>query len=335
MKKIILSLFACLMANFVMASSVFYDSFEYANHDGEVPVGWICDNDSWVCGYLEKDHNRIAHHGNWYVYTNADESWMFMPQFMTPELKYRYSFWAISDGSYIVEIWAGNAPDIESMTALLYTENINANSYEQFSKYIESLDDEYEYFGIHAIAGNDAYYLTVDEFNIDLVGKYDIIALPTIADTVLYPESQASHHIEVQNLGYEPITVLFNPTSEYFGNYHYYVEGNACSSFHLEPDETKPVVIEATLLPTVPVGTRCWFDIILKLDCDCATTMTTLWATIIEPAGIEEYKEEEKTQVELFDLTGKRVDPSQLKAGIYIERTITSQGISTKKFIKN
>ena len=71
------------------------------------------------------------------------------------------------------------------------------------------------------------------------------------------------------------------------------------------------------------------------MDCNCATSMTTLWVTVIDPDAIDEHESgNDVQQVELFDLTGKKVDPANLKAGIYIERTTTSQGVSTKKILK-
>ena len=121
-----------------------------------------------------------------------------------------------------------------------------------------------------------------------MVPKYEIMATPTNADTVLYPGSQATYHFSVHNLGYEPITVIISPSHEYFNNFHFYLEGNACTSFQMEPNEVKQITAEATLLPSIAPGTTCWLDILLALDCDCATALTTLWVTVIEPLGVEE-----------------------------------------------
>ena len=64
--------------------------------------------------------------------------------------------------------------------------------------------------------------------------------------------------------------------------------------------------------------------------------MLTLWVTVgHDTTGIEEFEDEEVIQqVEVYDLTGRKMNPSDLKAGIYIERTTTSKGVSTKKFAK-
>ena len=61
------------------AGSILIEGFEYANHDFVKPIGWVCDDDSWLCGYLEKDHNRIPHTGNWYAFSNADDSSSIIP----------------------------------------------------------------------------------------------------------------------------------------------------------------------------------------------------------------------------------------------------------------
>ena len=72
MKKNILTLLVCLMATSAFAGNLLTEGFEYANHDFQVPVGWNCNDNSWLCGYLEKDHNRLPHSGNWYAFSDAE-----------------------------------------------------------------------------------------------------------------------------------------------------------------------------------------------------------------------------------------------------------------------
>lgn len=289
MKKTILALLLCLFTCNAFADSVFIESFEYANHDMTTPIGWTCDDQSWLCGYLDKDHNRTPHSGNWYAFTNADDAWMFMPLYFNSELKYRPSFWAISDGTFEVEFWVGQGDNPTQMTNMLFSATVNSGNYEKFSVYVETLSENYEYFGIHAIALEGASHLTIDDINVDMVVKYEFIANPNTAYTSLYPGEQVSFRFAVTNLGYEPIDVIFFPTSEYFTDITFTVEGNLCTTFHLEPDENKVVTATATLLPTITPGTTCFLDVLLDLDCSCATAMTTLWATVIEPTGIVEH----------------------------------------------
>ena len=335
MKKILLAFFAILITTFATASSIFYDSFEYANHDMTIPTGWTCNDQSWLCGHLDKDHNRTAHSGEWYAFTNADESWMFMPMWMSSQLKYRFSSWVISDGTYELEFWAGTEDNVEHMSQHLFTITVSGGQYEYFSEYIETITADFEYFGIHAMASEGAYHLTIDEINVDMVNKYEFITDPTSAYASLYPGERVSFRFNVTNLGYEPIDVIFFPSHEYFTDIQFTVEGNLCTTFHLEPNETKTVTTDATLLPTVAPGTTCFLDILLDLDCSCATAMTTLWVTVMNTDGLDEHGNGDNVQqVEVFDLTGKKVDPSHLKSGVYIERTISEKGITTRKIVK-
>ena len=355
MKKSILTLIICFITTFSFADSVFIEGFEYANQDMTTPIGWTCNDQSWLCGYLDKDHNRTPHSGNWYAFTNAEDSWMFMPINFISSLKYRPSYWAISDGTFEVEFWAGHDADPEQMTVLLFTATVSSGSYERFSHYAENLSSNFEYFGIHAIASEGAYHLTIDDINIDMVNKYEFIANPSTAYTSLYPGEQVTFQFDVTNLGYEPIDVIFFPSYEYFTDIHFTVEGNLCTTFHLEPDETKQVITEATLLPSITPGTTCFLDILLDLDCSCATAMTTLWVTVIEPTSLEEhfvtsiYPNPAKGpvniqgtgQVFVVNTLGQIVwsqwmdgiEALSLPKGLYIVRMENVNGISTKKLI--
>ncbi len=291
MKKALIILFISLAINSVQASSILFESFEYANHDLQSPSGWICDDSSWLCGYLEKDHHRTAHTGNWYAFTDTPDSWMFMPLHMSAQLKYRFSCWVISDGSYTLEFWAGNAATTEGMSQLLFTTTVNSDNYELVTEYIESLTADHPYFGIHALAGEGAYHLTIDDVNIDMIEKYDFMATPTNADTMLYPGTQTNFHFKVQNLGYEAIDVILSPSHEFFNEIQFIVDDSPCTVFHLEPEEIKEVVTMATLPAEALPGTTCWLDIMLVLDCNCATSMTTLWVAVLDATGVAEHAE--------------------------------------------
>lgn len=363
MKKLTLTLFALLLTSLSFADSMLIESFEYANHDSEIPIGWTCDDQSWLCGYQEKDHNRLPHTGNWYAFTNAEESWMFMPLYFSSQLKYRLSCWSISDGEYDLEFWLGHEADASQMAHQICSFNISGGEFEKVAIYVESLSSNYDFFGIRAIAHEGAAYLTIDDINVDMVAKYEFISNPSSADTVLFPGSQATHHFSVHNLGYLPIDVILSPSHEYFNNIHFTVNGNPCNTFHLEPDEEKQVIAEATLLPSIPIGSTCWLDIMLLLDCDCATSMTTLWVTVVSPTETDEHSTgitafpnpadnyininvKGLRQVVVTDLYGKnvitmatdhddyRLDVSQLKPGIYFVTTTTDQGSTTQKIVK-
>ena len=292
MKRFVITLLILFAATVSYADSVLIEGFEYGNHDGETPVGWDVANNSWVCGYMAQDHNRMPHSGNWYAYTNSAESWMFMPIYMNAELKYRFSLWAISDGGYQLEIWAGNEANSSAMTQLLLNDIVNSGSYEKFSVYVETIASDYQYFGIHAVQSycGDCL-LTIDDVVVDMVGKYDIAVDPINFYTTAAPGTQVEFDCLFTNLGYEPANTIITCHSDYFSNVHLYKEGTACTSFHVEPDESVYFTGVATLNQNVDLNTWVWVDIMFTLDCDCATAMFTLWAYVgyesVEEQGIE------------------------------------------------
>lgn len=268
--------------------SILYEGFEYANHDGATPTGWVCDDDSWVCGYLEKDHKRIAHTGYWYAHTNSTESWMFMPMSMNTTLKYRFNLWAVSDGEFQLEIWAGNEASPGAMTQMLLSDIVDNGYYAQFSSYVDELASDYEYFGIHAVRSYcDDCILTIDDINVEMVEKYAFTALPSEAHTTMQPGEQASFECKILNEGYETLTIYMTPYSEFFTEVHMFVDGQMTTSFPIVQDEIVVVRGEATLRPDVEPGSTCWVDVMFTIDCGCATTMFTLWATV-ETDNVEE-----------------------------------------------
>lgn len=279
MKRFVITLLILIATRLAYADSILFDSFEYANHDGETPTGWVCDDDSWLCGYLEKDHNRIAHSGNWYVYTNSTESWMFMPMNMNVQLRYRFTLWAISDGDYQLEIWAGNGANSSSMAQLLLSEAVSCCSYEQISAYIEEIADNYEYFGIHAVSENSDHILTIDDVNVDMVDKYGMQVTPARIETSMMPGTQTEFSFKFANTGYEPLTVYITPYSDYFTDIHLFANGIEGPTFPAAPNEIVEIRGVATLLPDVAIGSLTWIDIMFTLDCGCATTMFSFWAT--------------------------------------------------------
>lgn len=296
MKRFVITLLILFAARFAFADSVLIEGFEYGNHEGETPIGWEVANNTWVCGYLEQDHNRIPHSGNWYAYSNSAESWMFMPMFMSTQLKYRFSLWAISDGGYQLEIWAGHDANPSAMTQLMLNEIVSSGSYEKCSAYIEEMASNYEYFGIHAVSSYGDYILTIDDIQVDMVGKYDIAVNPTNYYTTAAPGSQVEFNCVFSNLGYEPANTIISVISEYFTDVHLYKDGEACTTFHAEPDESIEFTGVATFTSNIEIGSQGWVDILFTLDCDCATAMFTLWAT----AGYESAEENESATVSIY-----------------------------------
>ena len=219
MKKILLTLCICLMASFAFAGSILIEGFEYANQDLVKPIGWVCDDDSWLCGYQEKDHNRIPHSGNWYAFSNADDSWMFMQLYLITDMQYRFSCWAISDGSCQLEFWAGTSPAADDMHTLLLTTTVGNEAYEKVSNYAETIPEGCYYIGIRALTNGNATHLTLDDIEIDMVEQYDFIAEPVTGDSSMYPGTQGIFHFIMQNVGYDALDITLHPSNEFFTNF--------------------------------------------------------------------------------------------------------------------
>ena len=360
MKKLLLTLFVCLMTTFTFAGNILNEGFEYANHDLEKPVGWVCDDNSWLCGYLEKDHNRMPHSGNWYAFSDTEDAWMYMPMYLIPSMRYRFTCWAISDDSFQLEFWAGTSPLPDNMHTLLLSETVASGVYEKFSAFVETIPDNCDYIAIHAV-GQRGSYLTIDDVEVDMVEQYQFEAEAITGDTVMYPGTQAIFHFIIHNTGYDPVDVTVHPSNEYFTNFSCYSNGVSSMTFPTQPDEYVEVTTYATLRPEIEPGTVAWLDINMTIPCNCNTAMVTFWVTPIEPLQSSEnnlnisifpnpatdfvtIEANDLQQVILMDMTGKtlsstaakgnsvRLDVSGLKAGVYL---ISAKTRSTSSFVKS
>ena len=360
MKKLLLTLFVCLTTTFTIAGNILNEGFEYANHDLESPIGWTCDDNSWLCGYLEKDHNRIPHSGNWYAFSDTEDAWMYMPMYLIPTMRYRFTCWAISDETYQLEFWAGSTPNPDDMHTLLLSETVASGMYEKFSAFVETIPDNCEYIAIHAI-GQRGSYLTIDDVEIDMVEQYQFEAEAITGDTIMYPGTQAIFHFLIHNTGYDPVDVTVHPSNEFFTDFSCYSNGVSSMTFPTQPDEYVAVTTYATLRPEIEPGTVAWLDINMTIPCNCNTAMVTFWVTPIEPLQLPEnnlnisifpnpatdfvtIEAEDLQYVTLMDMTGKtlssqaakgnsiRLDVSGLKAGVYL---ISAKTRSTSSFVKS
>lgn len=361
MKKTILILLAGLFASFAHAGNILMEGFEYANHDLTTPIGWTSSDNSWLCGYLEKDNNRIPHTGNWYAFADAEESWMFMPMYLIPSINYRFTCWAISDGSFQFEFWAGTAPNPDDMHTQLLSAIVENDEYERFSAYVQSIPGSCEYIGIRALAIDGAKCLTIDDIEVDMVEQYTFEAEAITGDTAMYPGTEAIFHYIVHNTGYDPVSITMHPSNEYFTNFSFYSNGVSGFTFPTEPDETIEVTAYATLRPEIEPGTVAWLDIQMTIPCNCNTAMVTFWVTPLDITGTSEDNtpnvnifpnpasdfvtvEAEGLQlVNVIDGTGRTIksvpasgnalhlDLTDLKAGTYF---ISVKTASTSSFVK-
>ena len=362
MKRLLFTLLTAMMANMSFAGSILIEGFEYANHDLETPIGWVSDDNSWLAGYLEKDHNRIPHSGNWYAFSNADDSWMFMELYMFSGMQYRINCWAISDGDCQLEFWAGPTPNASAMHTKFFSTSIGNDTYEKNSHYIENVPTSYQYIGIRAVTNGNATHLTIDDIEVDQVQQYEFIAEPITGDSVMYPGSQGSFRFLVQNIGYDPLDITASPSNEFFTNISCHYNGITSMTFPTQPNQILEVTITATLRPEIEPGTICWLDVNMTIPCNCNTAMVTFWVTPLAPAQTAENNAVEVSvypnpttdfvtveaeglhSVTLTDINGKtlsskaakgksiRLDVSDLNAGVYL---ISAKTRSTSSFVKS
>ena len=325
MKKHILTLIVCLMATRAFAGSLLIEGFEYANHDMMPPIGWTSADSSWRCGYLEKDHNRMPHNGNWYAFSDAEDSWMYMPLYFLQSMRYRFTLWAITDGSFQFEIWAGSSPNPDDMHTCFYTTTLDKDVYDKVSAYVESVPANCQYFGFHAVALNGASHLTIDDVEIDMVEQYTFIADPITGDTAMYPGTQGVFHFRVENTGYDGLSITAHPSNEYFTGFTCECNGSTGMTFHVDAGQVVEVTMTATLRPEIEPGTVSWLDIQMTIPCNCNTALVTFWVT---PLDITQTAENEALdisvypnpavdfvtvegegiqQITMFDLTGRMI----------------------------
>ena len=360
MKHRLLTLLICLFASNLFADNILIEGFEYGNHDLGKPIGWTCNDNAWMCGYLEKDHNRAPHSGNWYAFAEAGDSWMFMPIFLPGGMKYRINCWAVSDGSFQLEFWACSAPRSDAAVTQLLAASVESGEYELMTSYVDTFQQSCDFIAVRAVGGNGANCLTIDDIEVFMVEQYTFEAEPITGDTSMYPGSEATFRFLVHNTGYDPVSITAHPSNEFFTNISCHVDGVSTMTFPTEPDETVEVTVNATLRPEIEPGTVAWLDIQMTIPCNCNTAMVTFWVTPIAPTQVTEnnlnvsvfpnpatdfvtIEAEGLQQIEIHDLSGKTVksitacgntlqlDLNELKAGIYL---ISAKTRSTSAFVK-
>ena len=361
-RKLLLTLIIALSAPFAFAGDILLEGFEYGNHDLVKPIGWTCDDGAWLCGYQEKDHNRIPHEGDWYAFSNGDDAWMFMQLYLISGLQYRFSCWAIADGSGQLEVWAGTSPSSDDMHTMLLSVTVGSDGYQKVTNYVETIPEGCEYLAFRALTNGNATHLTIDDIRIDMVEQYQFEAEPVSGDTTMYPGSEGVFHYLVHNVGFDELDIIMHPSDEFFTDFTCTCNGATGMTFHTEPDEVLEVTITATLRPEIEPGTVCWLDVSMTIPCNCNTAMVTFWVTPLEPESAHEdtmpkisvypnpasdvvtVEADDLLEVSVVDIKGRTLssmaakgssaslDISNLKSGVYL---ISAKTHSTSSFVKS
>lgn len=360
MKKLLFILLICFTVCYAYSESIFQDGFEYANTEGEVPVGWTSPENGWICGKFEQDHNCKPHSGNWYIYSQDEESWLFLRADALFGLHYNLSFWAISEGAFQMEICYGNNPNPESMSGWIAEPfEISNDNYQQFCTEYELYENYDLYIGFHAISlGGTA--LCIDDVNIDQMHQYDFVVKSITTDTIdlAYGES-ANFKFSVFNTGYDQETLVLSSSSEMFCGTQYFINGEAVNRFDIEPNETIVVDVISTLIDQEIPYSYAWLDVIVGSTHNCNTGMASFFVwpipatNIVESQSVVKIYPNPATETLLIDVNGfqkavifdangrqilttkqNQIDIQGLKSGIYHIAIKTEKQTLRQNFVK-
>ena len=360
MKKFVFILLICFTASYGFSESIFQDSFEYANTEGETPVGWNCPENSWICGKFEQEHNCKPHTGNWYIYTQNEDSWIFLRTDALFSLHYDLSFWTISDGAFQLEICYGDNPNPESMHGQIASEiEISSNNYQKISTEYELYENFELYLGFHAISNGGAA-LCIDDVAIDQMHQYDFIVKTITTDTLelAYGES-ASFRFSVFNTGYDQETLVLSSPSEMFTETHYFIDGEPITRFDIEPNENIIIDVNSTLIDQEIPYAYAWLDVMVGSTHNCNTGMASFFVKPINTTQINETQSFAKIFPNpasdmlfidaddfqgtiIYDESGRQIlsslqnsiDIQGLKSGIYFIAIKTARQTLRQSFVK-
>ena len=360
MKKLLLVILTCFTFCYGYCETIFQDSFEYANTEGEVPTGWTSPEKGWICGKFDNDHNCKPHSGNWYIFTQANESWLFLRADALFGIHYNLSFWAVSDGTFQTEICYGDSPSPESMNGQIASNIvINSSDYQQFSIEYELYANNELYLGFHAIS-NGGTALCIDDVVINQMHQYDFIVKSITTDTLdlAFGES-ANFKFSVINTGYDQETLVLSSPSEMFTDTHYSIDGEAVSRFDIEPNENIIVEVTSTLIDQEIPYTYAWLDVMVGSTHNCNTGMASFYVKPIpmtqtnetqsfaniypNPANEMLYIDTNGFQeAVIYDENGRQIlsshqnsiDIHKLKSGIYFIAIKTTKQTLRQSFVK-
>ena len=359
MKHIILVFALFLSSLTVLADEILTESFEYGNQDLVEPIGWYCDDNSWLCGHFDKDHNRCAHHGDWYVFAESDDAWMFMPLPIIEDIHYNISLWAITDGCFDLEVKIGAFANPESMSLdFIPLTEINSDEYVNYTATYVCETPDMAYIGIHCVRGEGASYLSLDDIVVEMVNQYDFIVKELTTETIeMQPGSTEHFSFMARNTGYDDETLVISYSQEYFSSASFFIDGEQVSRFDLPVATNVVVDVEATLKEDLPLGNVVFLDVMVGSTHNCHTGMASFFVIPTDLDGLEEndvlfdvypnptsdvihIKADNLQEVRLFDLNGCRllqssentIEISHLVSGLYLLEIVNSD--SSRRIVK-
>lgn len=280
MRRILILLVLFLSPSWLCADIILQENFEYGNTDLEKPIGWYGGDDTWVCGHLEKDHNRKPHQGEWYMFADADERWVFIPTDFIQGIRYNLSFWSCTEGAFDLEILAGSAPDpgMMSFNIMSFT-HIDNEKYQQYQATFDPTQSGQQYIGFHSRGDDDAWYINIDDVVLELTHEYDFIVETLTTDTALFLGESGDFRFMVKNTGYntETVRIVASPTELF--TYSITHQGSPVNTIAIEPSDTCFIDVRATLSDSAPLNAQTWLDINIYSTHNCHTGLATFWVT--------------------------------------------------------
>lgn len=280
MRQLLTFLALFLSPLWLCADIILQDNFEYGNTDFQKPVGWYGGDDTWVCGHLEKEHNRKPHQGEWYMFADADERWVFIPTDFIQGIRYNLSFWSCSDGAFELEILAGLSPDPGMMsTSIMSSTLIDNEKYQEYKASFDPTQSGFHYIGFHSRGIDDAWYINIDDVVLELTHEYDFIVETLSSDTTLFLGESGDFRFLIKNTGYntETVRIVASPTELF--SYSITHQGSPVSTISIEPSDTCFIDVRATLSENAPLNAQTWLDVNIYSTHNCHTGLATFWVT--------------------------------------------------------
>lgn len=251
MKKSFLLISIIFLTNFLHAQIVFEEGFENNNTNGNPPQSWICDTDGWLAGEGIQNHNREAHTGDWYAYLNWDsDQWMYKEVTLEAGETYEFSLFYQTDGStgFSFEVNYGTNANPGAMQNEIFPLSTveNEDYLELIETFVCNTSDTY-YIGIHGIADNNPWYLTMDDIKLRKVNDYSFQLERLNADTLIYTGDSYDYLIQIENTGLIEDEIEFAASSDW--ETHFFNEDGSgpISSIDLDSFESKNVILRQSV----------------------------------------------------------------------------------------
>ena len=251
MKRLYFFLAMMLLIQSSFAQVIVNETFENGNMDAQPPVGWICDENGWVCGYQEQDRGRAPHQGDWYVYSKySSDVWMYKEIEVTAGDYYHLSFWHVTNGydHFDFEVKAGANPSASAMTETVVPMMvINNEVYAQTTGVFCAPTTGSFYVGFHSIASISPWYLSIDDIVIERTDLYNFAVEALTPDTSVYFGEESYLRFLITNTGSETETVTLADGEQSNLQATYYIDGAVASQATLNSGASVEVMALAEL----------------------------------------------------------------------------------------